>query len=64
MGSQENLNFSGCIKGVKRIGLTGCLRGAKPLSISCLPLPLDKGKGIKGIGLPNRNLKGGEVQKV
>jgi len=49
---------------VKRIGLTGCLREAKPLSINCLPLPLDKGKGIKGIGLPNRNLKGGEVQKV
>jgi len=36
----------------------GCLRGAKPLSINYLPLPLIKGKGIKGIGLPNRNLKG------
>jgi hypothetical protein len=23
-----------------------------------IPLPLDKGKGIKGIGLPNKNLKG------
>jgi hypothetical protein len=29
----------------------GSLRGAKPLSISFLPLPLVKGKGIKGMGL-------------
>jgi hypothetical protein len=28
-------------------------RGAKPLLIKNLPLPLDKGKGIKGIGLIN-----------
>ncbi len=28
----------------------GCLRGAKPPLQKILPLPLDKGKGIKGIG--------------
>lgn len=39
----------------------GYLRGASPLSIDFLPLPLIKGKGIKGIGLPNRNLNGDEV---
>jgi len=33
----------------------GILRGAKPLSKKLLPLPLVKGKGIKGIGLPNKN---------
>jgi len=31
------------------------------LSYKPIPLPLVKGKGIKGIGLPNKNLKGGEV---
>jgi hypothetical protein len=31
----------------------GSFRGAKPLLIKNLPLPLDKGKGIKGIGLIN-----------
>jgi len=31
--------------------MKGSLRGAKPLFIKNLPLPLDKGKGIKGIGL-------------
>jgi len=30
------------------------LRGASPLFFN-LPLPLDKGKGIKGIGLPKEN---------
>jgi len=29
------------------------LRGAKPLSKKTLPLPLVKGKGIKGMGLIN-----------
>jgi len=32
-------------------------RGISP-SFQNLPLPLDKGKGIKGIGSPNKNLKG------
>jgi hypothetical protein len=41
----------------KETNLTGYLRGAKPLSVNHLPLPLIKGKGIKGIGLPNRDLK-------
>jgi len=31
-------------------------RGAKPLS-NILPLPFDKGKGIKGIGLPYKRRK-------
>jgi hypothetical protein len=33
-------------------------RGEAPLYKKYLPLPLDKGKGIKGIGLPNNNPKG------
>ena len=36
-------------------------RGVKErrsLSYIIIPLPLIKGKGIKGIGLPNKNLKG------
>jgi hypothetical protein len=37
--------------------------GAKPLSENNLPLPLDKGKGIKGIGLPHRDLNGVRVIK-
>jgi len=32
-------------------------RGVSPSSQN-LPLPLDKRKGIKGIGSPNKNLKG------
>ena len=36
-------------KGIKR----GCLRGAVAPLYKTLPLPLDKGKGIKGIGLVN-----------
>ena len=32
-------------------------RGEAPL-IKYPPLPLIKGKGIKGIGLPNKNLNG------
>ncbi len=39
----------------KETNLTECLKGASPLSINCLPLPLDKGKGI---GLPNRDSNG------
>jgi hypothetical protein len=31
-------------------------RGVSP-SFQNLPLPLIKGKGIKGMGLPNKNLK-------
>jgi len=31
----------------------GSLRGAKPLYRNYIPLPLNKGKGIKGIGLIN-----------
>jgi len=33
----------------------GSLRGAKPLYRNYLPLPLNKGKGIKGIGLLKKN---------
>jgi hypothetical protein len=33
-------------------------RGGASL-ISLIPLPLIKGKGIQGIGLPNKNLKWG-----
>jgi hypothetical protein len=33
------------------IKLKGSLRGASPLSRKIFPLPLGKGKGIKGIGL-------------
>jgi len=46
----------------KEINLIRCLRGAKPLLRNYLPLPLIKGKGIKGIGLLNQ-IKGGEVNK-
>jgi hypothetical protein len=35
---------------VERGCLLRGLKGAKPLSVNHLPLPLDKGKGIKGIG--------------
>jgi len=35
----------------------GVIEGLRP-SIENIPLPLIKGKGIKGIGLPSRNLKG------
>ena len=43
-------------------------RGVSPMIRRCsyhnLPLPLEKGKGIQGIGLPNyRYIKGGEVGK-
>jgi hypothetical protein len=31
-------------------------RGAKPL-LNSVPLPLDKGKGIKGIGLTQNKIK-------
>jgi len=34
----------------------GSPRGAKPLSIKSFPFPYHKGKGIKGIGSPNKNL--------
>jgi len=34
--------------------MRGSLRGAKPLFRKNIPLPLDKGKGIKGMGLPNK----------
>jgi len=46
-GSQGNRRFFWVLKG-------GGL-------INFLPLPLDKGKGIKGIGFPKRELHGGEV---
>jgi len=41
-------------------GLSGNLRGAQPLLSKNHPLPLVKGKGIKGIGLLNKlkNIKG------
>jgi len=42
------------LEGIK---LMGSLRGAKPLFYKLFPLPLIKGKGIKGIGLPDKNLK-------
>jgi hypothetical protein len=33
------------------------LRGTKsPFSKKIIPLPLDKGKGIKGIGFPYKNI--------
>jgi len=35
-------------------------RGVSP-SFQNLPLPLIKGKGIQGIGSPNKNLKGDGV---
>jgi hypothetical protein len=35
----------------------GSLRGAKPLYRNYLPLPFNKGKGIKGIGLLKEELK-------
>jgi len=38
--------------------LKGSLRGAKPLFRKNLPLPLIKGKGIKGIGFLDKKLKG------
>jgi len=38
--------------------IKGSLRGAKPLLIKFLPLPLIKGKRIKGIGFPKRELEG------
>jgi len=41
----------------KETNLTGCLRGAQPLSINCLPLPLDKGKGINGDRVDKISLK-------
>ena len=42
--------------GVKANDLMGVFkRGEAPL-YKILPLPLIKGKGIKGIGLPNKNL--------
>ena len=43
---------------LKRVILQGSLRGAQPLFRENLPLPLDKGKGIKGIGLPSKSLRG------
>jgi hypothetical protein len=39
-------------RGVEEVILKGSLRGATPLFRENLPLPLIKGKGIKGIGLP------------
>ena len=36
---------------------TGSLRGTKSLLIRIFPLPLDKGKGIKGIGLKQNDKK-------
>jgi hypothetical protein len=47
----------------KEIEPAGCRRGAKPLSIDYLPLPLDKGKGIKGIGF-KKKFKAGEVKRI
>jgi len=43
--------------------LKGSLRGVKPLLRKYFPLPLAKGKGIKGIGLPNQKPKEGEVDE-
>jgi hypothetical protein len=41
-----------------RVLITGELkRGFTPLT-KPIPLPLVKGKGIKGMGLPSKNLKG------
>jgi len=33
-------------------------REAKPLLYNYFPFPLSRGRGIKGIGFPNKNLKG------
>ena len=38
--------------------LVGKLEGVKPLLKKIFPLPLDKGKGIKGIGSSNKDLRG------
>jgi len=38
-------------------------RGIAPL-LKFHPLPLIKGKGIKGIGFPNKNLKGVRLKKL
>jgi len=35
----------------------GSPRGASPLSIKSFPFPYRKGKGIKGIGSPNKILR-------
>jgi len=43
---------------LKKKILKGSLRGALPLLRENLPLPLGKGKGIKGIGLLTKNLRG------
>ena len=36
----------------------GCLRGVSAPLYKNLPLPLTKGKGIRGMELPNKSLKG------
>ncbi len=41
--------------------IIGSLRGTKSLSKTNLPLPLVKGKGIKGIGLINNLTKDAEI---
>jgi len=38
--------------------LKGESKGGEASLISLIPLPLIKGKGIKGIGLLNKNLRG------
>jgi hypothetical protein len=43
---------------LKKVIYRGSLRGTKPLLKENLPLPLIKGKGIKGIGLPDKSLRG------
>ena len=47
----------------KERGIKESQREAKPLLYSSLPLPLDKGKGIKGDRVTKEELKGGEVNK-
>jgi 5-(carboxyamino)imidazole ribonucleotide mutase len=46
----------------------GVKEGRSPMIRRCsyhkLPLPLIKGKGIKGIGLPNERFKGGKVDNM
>jgi len=39
-------------------------RGGFAPSLKSLPLPFIKGKGIKGIGLPNKTLKGVRMIKI
>jgi len=46
-------------KNTKRSFIGGSLKG-RSLFKTHTPLPLDKGKGIKGIGLPDNEFKNGK----